>query len=53
MEYIYEFGLTDQDKEKLREIGTHALSLNDYANAMDAAEQAEEDIFKGIINETD
>lgn len=35
-EYVYEFGLTPDDKERLHKLlGVYTLSLEDYGNARD------------------
>ena len=46
-EYVYEVGLTPDDKERLHKLlGVHTLSLEDYANArevINAIEEGEDD----------
>lgn len=38
-EYVYEFGLTPDDKERLHKtLGVYTLSLEDYGNAMSVIE---------------
>ena len=42
-EYVYEFGLTNDDKERIQHLlGVHCLSLEDYANAQDIINSIEE-----------
>ena len=43
-EYIYEFGLTPDDKERLQKmLGIYTLSLEDYGNAKDVIDSLELD----------